>query len=74
MQQTSTEMFKHRLDWVIHWDLCKKFKFDHTNKWYMRNLASLLGIETQKHLWDFEIQTDKFIPARRPGVEINNKK
>ena len=22
---------------VIHWELCKKFKFDQTNKWYMQN-------------------------------------
>ena len=31
---------KTRHDWVgkvIHWEMCKKFKFDHTNKWYMHN-------------------------------------
>ena len=22
---------------LIHWELCKKLKFDHTNKWYMHN-------------------------------------
>ena len=30
--------YKERHDWVgkvIHWEMCKKFKFDHTNKWYM---------------------------------------
>ena len=29
-------------DWVgnvIHWEMCRKFQFDHTNKWYMHNLA-----------------------------------
>ena len=34
--------YKARHDWVgkvIHWEMCKKFKFDHTNKWYMHNLA-----------------------------------
>ena len=28
--------YKTRHDWVgkvIHWEMCKKFKFDHTNKW-----------------------------------------
>ena len=33
MQQTSTT----RHDWVgkvVHWEMCKKFKFEHTNKWY----------------------------------------
>ena len=32
--------YKTRHNWVgtvIHWELCKKLKFDHTNKWYMYN-------------------------------------
>ena len=35
--------------------LCKKFKFDHTNKWYMHNPTSVLENETNKLLWDFDI-------------------
>ena len=34
--------YKTRYNWVgnvIHWELCKKFKFDHTNKWYMQNIT-----------------------------------
>ena len=27
---------------LIKWELCKKFKFDHTNKWYMHNTESIL--------------------------------
>ena len=27
---------------VIQWEMCKKFKFDHMNKWYMHNPASVL--------------------------------
>ena len=37
--------YKARHDWigqVIHWEMCKKFKFDHTNKWYMHNPAPVL--------------------------------
>ena len=33
---------KARHDWlgkVIHWEMCKKLKFDHANKWYMHNPA-----------------------------------
>ena len=32
--------YKAKHDWVdkvIHWEMCEKFKFDHTNKWYMHN-------------------------------------
>ena len=42
--------YKTRHDWagkVIHWEVCKKFKFDHTNKWYMHSAAPLLENDTQ---------------------------
>ena len=64
-------------DWVgkvIYWELCKKFKFDHTNKWYMHNPESVLENETHKLLGDFEIQTDHLISARRVDLIIINKK
>ena len=41
--------YKTRHDWVgkvIHWELCKKFQFGHTNKWYMYNPASVQENET----------------------------
>ena len=69
--------YKTRHDWVgkvIHWEMCKKFKFDHTNKWYMHNPASVLENDTRKLLWDFDIQTDHLISARRPDLIIINKK
>ena len=69
--------YKTRHDWVckvIHWKLCKKFKFDHTNKWYMHNPESVLENETHKLLLDFEIQMDHRISARRPDLMIINRK
>ena len=42
-----------RHDWVIkviHWEICKKFKFDHTNKWYIDNPAHVLENDTHKLL------------------------
>ena len=50
MQQISAKEYKTRYDWVekvIHWELCKKLKFDHTNKWYIKNPESILDNETQ---------------------------
>ena len=35
---------------VIHWELCKKFRFDYTNKWYMQHPTSVRGNETHKLL------------------------
>ena len=46
-----------RVGKVIHWEMCKKFQFDHTNKWYMHNSASVLENDTHKLLWGFDIQT-----------------
>ena len=59
--------YKTRHDWIgkaILWELCKKLKFDHTNKWYMHN-PNLVN-EIHKVLWGFEIQTDHLISARQP--------
>ena len=54
--------------------MCKKFKFDHTSKWYMHNPAPVLENDRHKLLWDFNIQTDHLIPARRPDLIIINKR
>ena len=68
---------KTRLDWlgkVIHWEMCKKFTFEHTNKWFVPNPASFLENATRKFLWDFYIQMDHLISVRRPERMIINKK
>ena len=54
--------------------MCKKFKFDHTNKWFMHNPATVLENDTHKLLWDFDIHTDHLISARSPDLIIINKK
>ena len=58
----------------IHWELCKKFKFDHIPRWYMHQPESVLKNETPKIICDFEIQTYILIPARRPNLVIVDKK
>ena len=69
--------YKARHDWVgsvTHWEMCRKFQFDHTNKCYMHNQAHVLENDSHKLLWDFNIQTDHLIPARRPDLIIINKR
>ena len=68
---------KTKHDWVdkvIHWEMCKKLKFDYTNKWYMRNPASVLENDTHKLIWDFNIQMDHLISARWLDLIIISKK
>ena len=80
MLQINTEEVKTKHDGVgkvIHLEMCKKFKLDHTNKWYIHNPASILENDAHKFLWDFDIQTDCQISGRRPDLVIinnNNKK
>ena len=69
--------YKARHDWVgkvIHWEMCRKFQFDHTNKWYMNNPAPVLENDSHKLLWDFNIQSDHLIPTRRPHLILINKR
>ena len=69
--------YKTKHDWVgkvIHWEMCNKFHFHHTNKWYMLNPAAVQKNDTYKLLWDFDIETDHLISARRPDFIIINKK
>ena len=69
--------YKTRHDWVgkvIHREMCKKFKFDHMNKWYVHNPASVLENDTHKLLWDFDIQMDHLISAWIPDLIIINNK
>ena len=56
------------------WKLCKRLKFEDSSKWCVHKLESALENETLKILWDFEVQTDLLIPARRPDVTLVNKK
>ena len=55
MQQISAKSWHDLVRKVIHKELCKKFKFDPPNKWYMNKQESILVNETHKHLWDFLI-------------------
>ena len=71
------EEYKMRHDWLgkaIHRELCNKLKFHHMNKWYMHKPESVLENETHTIVWDFEIQTDRLISARRSDIVIVIKK
>ena len=59
---------------VIRWEMCHKFKFDHTDKHYMHNPLPVPENDTHKLLWDFSIQTDHLIPAKRPDLYDNQQK
>ena len=59
---------------VIHWELCKRLRFDQTEKWYICKPESAQENETHKIIWNFEIQTDHPNSVGRPDLVLINKK
>ena len=51
----------------------KNMKFLRTNKWYKQKPEIIRQNETYKIFWDFEIQTDYRIPARRQDLVTINR-
>ena len=59
---------------MIQSEVFKRFKFDHTTKWYIQKPESVLKNKKHKILSNFEIKMDLSIPAKRPGLALINKK
>ena len=59
---------------MIHWELCKEFRFDHTNNLFMHEPESVLEKETHKLHWDIQIERDHLISARRLDIVVVHKK
>ena len=62
------------LDKIVHWKLVRKCSFEAGDKWYEHEPESVLENEDYKILWDFSIQTDHVIEARRPDLVVVDKK
>ena len=68
--------YKTRDDWVekvIHWELCKRLKFDPNTKWYLHKPESVLENVMLKIPRDFKVQTDCLILVRRPDLDEKKK-
>ena len=68
--------YKKRHDKVAtwtHWRLCQIYNLPHSNNWYEHLAETVIETPQVKILWDFNIQTDKVIDARRPDIVVMNK-
>ena len=68
--------YKRRHDCVaraLHWDLCRMYDIQTAQKWYEHQPEGVVEKENVKILWDFNIQTDNEIQARRPDIVIHDK-
>ena len=71
------EEYKRRHDnlgKIVHWKLARKCYFEVGDKWYEHEPESVLENEDYEILWDFSIQTDHVIEARRPDLVLVGKK
>ena len=63
---------------IVPWKLARKCNFEAGDKWYEHEPESVLENEDYKILWDFmwdfSIQTDHVIQARRPDLVVVDKK
>ena len=58
----------------VHWKLARKCNFQAGDQWYEHEAESVLENEDYKMLWDFSIQTDHVIEARRLDLVAVDKK
>ena len=59
---------------IVHWKLSRKCNFEAGDRWYEHEPESVLENEAYKILWDFSMQTDHVIEARRPDLVVVDKK
>ena len=57
----------------IHWEVCLKYGFDVKRKWYEHEPETTMENDISTILWDFNINTDHVIQARRPDLVIKDK-
>ena len=58
----------------MHWQLCGKCGLERANNWYEQKPERVVENENSKILWDFTIQCDRKIEARRPDIVFIDKK
>ena len=69
--------YKGRHDTVARymlWQLCGKCGLERTNNWYEQKPEGVVESENFKILWDFTVQCDREIEARRPDIVSIDKK
>ena len=69
--------YKRRHDNVaaaVHWCMCRKYQINCNDRWYEHRAEKVAENDDVKLLWDFQVQTDHVIPARRPDILIVKKK
>ena len=65
--------FHNWVEKVIHWELCERLRFYHTDNWYIHKQESAQENKMYKILWNFELQTTHSVWARRLDLVVINE-
>ena len=57
----------------VHWQLCGKAELERADKWYNHTPERVVENEGFKVLWDFNVQCDRMVEARRPDIIFVDK-
>ena len=69
LAQTEYKGGRHdNVAWIIHWQLCGKCGLERANSWYEQKPEGVVESENFKILWDFTVQCDRKVEARRPYI------
>ena len=75
-QNLAQKEYRRRHDTVakaLHWDILRQKGFPHEPQWYKHDPEAVVENDKFKILWDFTIQTDHIISARRPDIVVIDK-
>ena len=76
-EKLAQEEYKRRYASIgkeVHWNLFKKNRLKHTEKWYEHVLEGAVENEEENMLWDINVQSDNVNEARRPDIILIDKK
>ena len=72
--QTDYKERHNKVASMLYWNLCKKYHLPAFDKWWEHNVEKVLQNEVAKILWDFRIQTDKYLAHNIPDITVVEKK
>ena len=72
--QTEYKGWHDNVALYIHWQLCGKCGLERASSWYEQKPEGVVESENFNILWDFTVQCDRKIEARRPDIVFIDKK
>ena len=74
LAQKECKLKHDRVGRYVHWQFCEKIGFNGARLWYEHEPKIVVENKNLKILWDFNIQCDHIIEARRPDIVVDEVK